>query len=467
MALTTILAGNTVPLILQAGETLVITLATNSSGNAEVPGQSVSTSMTAGGAYSFGPYAVQREVVVTLTSGTATADFSGDASGGLTSSEVAWVKSSASGDIAIHGAFNLKRSNTRKFAAAYADSRNGGAPCKVLIGGDSTTAGATCGTSLTYANARVNTYPSKLSTSLSSIGIAARNDGFFGDQYVTGVTYPVYDPTVTIGAGWAVANFNGDTLGGQMIVGSNGGAGQLVFSPPQAWDRAVISYVRTNTGASNVNVYVGGALNSSFNGANSNALINVTVAAASLSVQTLALGGVVSGANGVPIAGVYFYNSADPGIVFMQMGMHGKTMSYLADFYGSNFPWNNANAIDTHQPHLTVINMSINDSNGGTALTTYSQKLEIAVNRALLYGDVILCVGAPSSTTQATDGTLDKYIAVLKASAIAHDIPLISIKDLFGSYAASSSLYGDALHPKRTGQHLIGDWLRNIFMSAI
>jgi len=97
MALTTILAGNPVPLILQAGETLVITLATNSSGSAEVPGQSVSTSMTAGGAYSFGHYAVQREVVVTLTAGTATADFSGDASGGLTSSQVAWVQSSVSG----------------------------------------------------------------------------------------------------------------------------------------------------------------------------------------------------------------------------------------------------------------------------------------------------------------------------------------------------------------------------------
>jgi len=97
MALTTILAGNPVPLILQAGETLVITLATNSSGSAAVPGQSVSTSMTAGGAYSFGPYAVQREVVVTLAAGTATVDFSGDASGGLTPSQVAWVQSSVSG----------------------------------------------------------------------------------------------------------------------------------------------------------------------------------------------------------------------------------------------------------------------------------------------------------------------------------------------------------------------------------
>jgi hypothetical protein len=89
MALTTIVAGNPVPLILQAGDVILLTLAANSSGNVSVPGQAVSTGVTAGGAYPFGPYAAQREVIVTLTAGTATADFSGDASGGLTSSQVA------------------------------------------------------------------------------------------------------------------------------------------------------------------------------------------------------------------------------------------------------------------------------------------------------------------------------------------------------------------------------------------
>ncbi len=370
----------------------------------------------------------------------------------------------------VPGVFNLKHSNTRTLRAAYADSRNGGVPCKIAVIGDSTTAGAGAGPAQTYSGAFPNTYTSKLAAALTNVGVKARNEGMFGDQYMSGqggVTYPQYNTQVALGTGWAFTNFNGNTLGGYMAIGSNGAAGQLVITPAKAWDRAVITYAKLSTGASSVAVLVGGSANTTINAVASNQYVAQTITAGSLAVQSLAFGSITAGVSGFPVGSAYFYDSSDPGIVFMQFGMNGKTMQFAAENNPTQYAWCDSRALEVHQPHCTIINMTINDSNLGTSLDTYAAKLEFAVSKAELYGDVILCVGAPSGTASATDGTLDQYVAILRDCAIAHDIPLLSIRDLFESYAVSSALYSDTLHQKHTGHHVIASWLRNIVQSVL
>lgn len=227
MALSTILAGNPVPLILQAGETLVITLATNSSGNAAVPGQSVSTSMTAGGSYSFGPYSVQREVVVTLTAGTATADFSGEASGGLTPPQVAWVQSSASGGAVV---------------GALTGVFSGATPIGVAIDGSEATAAIAL---LAALNDYYGNYASRAIPGLGAQLLDYKYSGGFIDFALDVTGNP------TVGSGTAYTTVPTDAVGLELFLQSTNSA-QRLYVATKAGVLSSTGVLATNETANNL-----------------------------------------------------------------------------------------------------------------------------------------------------------------------------------------------------------------------
>lgn len=71
MQQTTITAGNPVPFVVKAGEYLKVTVSAGGAGSVSVPGESIADTIAASAEYFYGKYAVQREVIVRLTSGTA------------------------------------------------------------------------------------------------------------------------------------------------------------------------------------------------------------------------------------------------------------------------------------------------------------------------------------------------------------------------------------------------------------
>lgn len=72
MQQTTITAGNPIPFVVKAGEYLKVALDSNSAGTASVPGESIADTLIASNEYFYGKYSTQREVIVRLTSGSAT-----------------------------------------------------------------------------------------------------------------------------------------------------------------------------------------------------------------------------------------------------------------------------------------------------------------------------------------------------------------------------------------------------------
>lgn len=68
---TTIYSGNPVPVVIKAGEVISILPATGSVGSVAIPGEAVAASLTAGTQVAYGAFTVDREVIVSLTAGSA------------------------------------------------------------------------------------------------------------------------------------------------------------------------------------------------------------------------------------------------------------------------------------------------------------------------------------------------------------------------------------------------------------
>lgn len=147
------------------------------------------------------------------------------------------------------------------------------------------------------------------------------------------------------------------------------------------------------------------------------------------------------------LIGIISYDSTQPAIDVIQCGWSGATASNFALSSPGN-AWFGIGAIKDLAPDLTIFVSSANDSNNNTGVATYKANVQAFVNAALVSGDVILCTDPPSNTTQATDGTLDKYIAALTQISVAQNLPMLNLKTRYQSYAITNPIlpYFDNLH---------------------
>lgn len=74
MPATSIYAGTT-PIIIQPGDFVKISTGTGCAGSVSVPGEAITQTLAASSDYGFGPYLVQREVIVIITAGSAVANY--------------------------------------------------------------------------------------------------------------------------------------------------------------------------------------------------------------------------------------------------------------------------------------------------------------------------------------------------------------------------------------------------------
>jgi lysophospholipase L1-like esterase len=175
------------------------------------------------------------------------------------------------------------------------------------------------------------------------------------------------------------------------------------------------------------------------------ALLKTTVAVGSLAGAGSTINIQATVAGGSYIAAIHAYRNDIGQVAILNAGHSG--MQAGNDFISVR-TWSNVPAISVIAPHLTVIALTINDSNNAVSLSSYRAGIQSAITAAKLSGDVLLATGCPSGTSQATDRTLDNYIFALQDLAVTNDIGLINFKDYFGSYATSNALglYDDTLH---------------------
>jgi lysophospholipase L1-like esterase len=344
------------------------------------------------------------------------------------------------------GWFNVNSANMSKWRAAVAKVRAGTARGRILFVGDSTTMGAGAGTSGTanLNGAYPKSWPADLAKLMNSAIPTSYNSLWSGlsSASASGITYPNLDTRVTFGANWSLGAVS-------LFSYTTGAANNLAFTPPGQIDTVIVYMVQNGgTGTATFNVD-GGASLGTITSAGVTSIVSYT-ATVTKGAHTI---NIVPNNNGsFFIQGIIAYDSTTPGVDFVQAGQYGAT---AANWNNNGSPWNPGAYFASAQPNLSIICLTINDSNLGIAnLPTYITNMQTVITLALAQGgDVLLMVGPPSNTTQATDGTLDAYISALRSLAVSNNLPMLDLKARWVSYAVTNPLmpYFDNLHPGAVG----------------
>ncbi len=341
-----------------------------------------------------------------------------------------------------------------KWRAALARVQAGTGRARLLTIADSTGMGAGTGTGSGYTiGAWPNAWPRRLATYLEKSGIAVSDNSIFADAGAP-VAYGSYDTRAVLGSGW-VSSFNGTTaasLGGYLFKYNTGSASAFSFTPTGPLDTIKVYYLQQDgNGTFAVNVDGGGSLGTVNAGQAGGPLLSVATFTVAKDVHTINL---VAGNDAVfYILGIVTYDSTTPAVDIIRAGWFGARIASFVDG-GTTFAFSALNVLKNNVvPDFTVIELTINDSNNGTPLATYTANMQTLITSAQLSGDVLLMAGPPSNTPQATDGTLDTFIAALSILASTNNSPLLSMKSRWTSYAVINPIlpYNDNLHPTALG----------------
>jgi len=336
------------------------------------------------------------------------------------------------------------------FKAALARVKAATGRGKIVVIGDSTSMGAGAGTSGTtnLNGAAQKSWPQGLQRFNSAPNYLSSNSwwGTQGYDSAAGITLTGYDTRLAQGANWAP---NLASLGGKVIRYAPGAVNNFSFTPTYAFDTIVVYMLKNNlNGTCTINVD-GGASLGTINTNSGGALVWAT--------QTFTVSKAIHQINLVPnndaqmfFGGILCYDSTVPAIDVIQTAVYGS----LASVFTPNVNvYDQIPTLKFIAPDLTIIDLTINDSNAGTALATYQANLQTIITAAKVSGDVLLMVGPPSNTAAATNGTLDTYIAVLRTLCATNTCSLVDMKLNWISYANIQATfpYFDTLHPTTPG----------------
>lgn len=333
----------------------------------------------------------------------------------------------------------LATQKLRKWRAAVARARTGGAPAKLALIGDSTTRGMGANGAVFGSNLAAKAYPSVLAAALTKTLLPAQNNSFFGNG---ASTLTADDTRVTMTGGWAAGGILG--VGASVITTS--ATGVLTFTPTANCKTFDIYYLQGG-GLGSFNIDVGGVGTTLVNTAGTSQIKKATIVAGSSSLAPL---------NITWVSGACFVQGVegrDPADLISVWNM-GWAASKAAD-------WNNAaNAtfgpqftLSQYLPDLTIICLTINDGSAATISPTYQSDLQALITQASITGDVALMIGVPSNTATASAANQATCLAVNQALSVSNGIPLIDLSYRWGSYAVSNPLgmYFDNVHPTAQG----------------
>jgi lysophospholipase L1-like esterase len=372
------------------------------------------------------------------------------------------------GGVDLTNVFNLTATSGAKIATAINRARTGGGIGRILCQGDSTIFG--------YGSNFGQNFAAYLRQALVAKGVPARFNSWIGTgSSITNADYLQYDGRLSFLSTTAVCSTFAPTVigatenvfGGSWVGLSTDG---ITFTPSNQFDRVIATYQTLSgsfgTGAvvvsgadlaNTINANVGGSLG-----------LGVTQNNCTLGVHPVTVRR--TNASGLRLTSLITWDSAASYVDILQAGVPSSRIAFHNDGAFGSSP-RNATMFDllrtTGTPgavpvDFVILCLTINDSNGGTSVATWSTAMQSLITAYQTRGlQVVLLIGPPSNTTQATNGTLDAYITEAKVIALAKDCPLFDLKARWGSYAASVSKYADNLHPNATGYEDEGGWVAN------
>ncbi|GAW41269.1 hypothetical protein SH203_01673 [Brevundimonas sp. SH203] len=341
------------------------------------------------------------------------------------------------------------------WSAAVRTMQAGGREARLLCIGDSVTQGFGGVAGGWTPNARAGAWPERLAAAMSGRGLPTSAACVAGAGAADGASggYGAYDPRVTLGSGWSVNALAG--LGGRLFSGAASSAGSWSFQSDGAVDRFDLWAV-TNTALGVLTVETDGAVRATVN----------TTKAASMEITTVAFpetSGPVSvrwaSGGAVFVVGGVAWRSEVKRARVINAGWGGAR---VADWITTDQPYRAYGALPVAAPDLTVIGLTINDWNAGTAVATYRTQLGQLVDRAAATGDVLLMTGCPSDPSQGKasyavqTAIRDAVFEVATAKGLAAPIDGAA---LFGGAFAGGLMF-DAVHPNAAGQARIAEAVR-------
>lgn len=353
--------------------------------------------------------------------------------------------------------YGFKTTNLTRWIDAVRAMSSGYSPVVQFIG-DSTVAGAGAGTGGTsgYIDAKRRSIEMKLAAALRARGYSARAMHYCGDNNVRASGGITYDATA------GTSFFTGLTGTGITYTQTSMGGfvpkltsavtpDKLSWTPPHAFDRITITYLRNTTlGTASVNVDGGASLGSI-----------VSAGSAGMGTATFSC---TEGLHTVNItlttAGTGFYphsircwSTARPSIDIVNAGWGGATAATWTDTASA---WSTKNALILNPlgADLTIIKLMTNDVNGATTVGTYQTQMTDLITAVKQGGSsVIVLSNDPIDSGNVYNGKQATFIAALRDTVCPQlDVPFVDLNAYMGPYfeQPAAQVY-NSLHPSETG----------------
>lgn len=349
----------------------------------------------------------------------------------------------AAGIAPSNGSYNLNRKNLRVWSKALGRVRRNEGRAVVALRMDSTGVGYGTGTgSFGLTGARPFGMPQQLANALSSMGLPASADSWFGSHGLSSIALITgYDTRLTFGAGWSLSTQN--SLGGVALENVSGT--DLMTLAPVGPFGTVNIYYACETGYGDFDILIdgvkaGATVAMAGSGVLGTATRTVTHGVHTISLQRTGTGGRLQ------VLGIDPYRTDISVVSILDTPWSGsRTNSWMET---SKF-YSNGSILQTYiKPDLTITNLGINDRSTSNSAATYSSNIGTILDRDLLGpSSCLLC--NPTDTDSDPGSLKAPYLAALQAQSLAKSVPLFDLTDWIGSYASQTADYYDGLHPKK------------------
>ena len=376
---------------------------------------------------------------------------------GLVNLSVEGIRSDA--DLVMYG---YRRQDYDVFRVAMADTWANIADTKIGIVGDSTDRGAMGAAGLTtWLGAQANSWPRRLADRMNIGLIPASAAAVFGDGGMGNVNFDLSDarsmrgsfaaagtPRSAGGAFWACAS-------------GNTGAAGFRFTPLETVDTFDIYFSQFASSLNDPAVAItidGSAPASGPSTYNANAaptqITKLTVTSASAGTRQVEVRpGTAS--KTTFLLGIRGRHSTTKRVLLDNLGWgSSKTSDWL---YSSTYASDPTEFIAYEQYPLTIVNLTINDTNAGTDVATWSANMQTIINAAKTGGGNVLLMMGNSivSDTTLRAGVSDAYWVAMRSLADANSCAAVDLRQRWGMFAgAVASGYldaGEGVHPTPRG----------------